>query len=364
MDEEQQPAPDPGGFDCRPDRGFLEWLAASGGTLAVSTYQAGVLMLLGWNGRQLSVLLRRYDKVMGLDVEDSRLLLATRHGLSLHANAPALAPHYLKPGQYDALFLPRSTWHLPDLGVHDVALAGPDTWMVLTRFSCLANPSDEYTFRPRWRPKFVSDLTPDDRCHLNGLAMRDRKPAYVTALGETDTPGGWRDNKASGGIVMDVAANEVITRGLAMPHSPRWYRDQLYVLNSGAGELLRVDHGTGETEVVCKLQAYLRGLTFVGKHALVGLCQIRESNTFGGMPVQAEHDRLLCGVALVNLETGRQEGLLEITQGCTEIYDLRFLAGMKQPNVLNLEKPETSLAVSAPGAWYWLAREGQPTRKQ
>lgn len=346
-------------FRCKPDQGFLQWLVDSGGSLAISTYQAGMLVLLGWNGQQMSVLLRRYEKVMGLDVADNRLLLATRYGLSIFANAAALAPHYREKNHYDGLYLPRVSWHLPDLGVHDVALAGSETWMVVTRMSCLANPSDEHTFQPRWQPKFISDLVPEDRCHLNGLALRDKRPAYVTALAETNTAQGWRERKTDGGLVMDVAANEVICRGLAMPHSPRWYRNQLFVLHSGAGELLRVDTQTGQSDVVCRLQGYLRGLTFVGDHALIGLCQIRETNVFGGMPVQEEYDRLLSGIAVVNIKTGACEGMLEITSGCTELYDLRFLPKLRQPNILNLEKPDIRQAISAPGAHYWLHEESK-----
>ena len=70
--------------------------------------------------------------------------------------------------------------------------------------------------------------------------MRDGKPAFVTALAETNSVGGWREDKASSGIVIDVDSGEVMAHGLSMPHSPRLHRGELYVLNSGAGELLHV----------------------------------------------------------------------------------------------------------------------------
>lgn len=346
---------------CAPDPGFAQWLAASGGSVAVSTYQAGKLLLIGWNGRQLTFLPRHFDKPMGLDLQGERLALATRHGITIFANDRVLAHHYenARPGRYDALYLPRLTWHTADLNVHDLALTADDLWFVNTRFSCLAGLSDRYSFVSRWRPKFVSDDVPEDRCHLNGLAMVAGRPGYVTALGATDSAGGWRENKASGGLLMHVDSQQIVLGGLSMPHSPRWHDDALWVLNSGSGELLRVDPARGTADVICALPAYLRGLTFVGRHALVGMCKIRETNIFGGLPVQARHPVLSCGVALIDLASGTVAGTLEFTAGCTEIYDLRFLAGLQRPNVLNLEREQARQAFNAPDLHYWLRPENE-----
>jgi uncharacterized protein (TIGR03032 family) len=343
---------------CAVDDGFAAWLHGSGGSLAISTYQAGRLFLVGWNGRQVSFLPRAFDRPMGLDVstDGRRMALGTRHSLFLFGNSAPLAPNYLAPGRYDALYLPHVEYHLPDLQIHDLAYAGSELWMVNTRLSCLCVPSVDSTFEPRWRPRFIDDLAPEDRCHLNGLAVRDAQPAFVTALGASNTPQGWRDGKANGGVVIDIASGEIALNGLAMPHSPRWHDGALWLLNSGDGALLRMDT-QGRAEVICRLPAYLRGLTFVGHHALVGLCQIRERKVFGGMPVAERHAELVCGVAIIDTRSGRQTGLMRYTQGCSEIYDLRFLPGVQRPNVLNLAKEDVKLAISAPDCWYWLPRE-------
>jgi uncharacterized protein (TIGR03032 family) len=161
------------------------------------------------------------------------------------------------------------SWHTGDLNTHDIAFANGQLGIANTRFSCLAKLSDEHSFTPQWRPSFISDIVPENRCHLNGLAIVKNEPRYVTCLGETDTPGGWREHKATGGIVIDITTNEVVMRDLAMPHSPRYYRNHLYVLNSGAGELLRFDYETGNREVVCELPGYLRGLSFLGAMPLL-----------------------------------------------------------------------------------------------
>jgi len=341
-------------IQCGADDGFIQWLAQTGGSLVVSTYQAGKLLMIGWTGSQLNLLMRDYDKPMGMDVFGKKLVLATRNNITVHANDPLLARNYKQTGQYDALYLPKVSWHTGDLNIHDVCFANDEIWLVNTRFSCLSLLSDQYSFVPKWRPSFVTETVPEDRCHLNGLAMVKNRPRYVTCLGETDSPGGWRDNKASGGLVIDIRTDDILLRGLAMPHSPRYHRDDLYVLNSGAGELLKIDVKDGSYDVVCQLQGYLRGLCFVDHYAIVGLCKIRETNIFGGMPVQQKYDRLLCGVAVVDLRSGKQVGMFEFKAGCEEIFDTRFLAGMQRPNIFNTDKPETLEAFNAPEFSYWL----------
>ena len=71
-----------------------------------------------------------------------------------------LAHDYLEeqPGRYDALYLPRTTYHTGDLNIHDMALLKDELWVAVTRFSCLAKLSYDFSFVPVWRPWFVSDL--------------------------------------------------------------------------------------------------------------------------------------------------------------------------------------------------------------
>jgi len=344
-------------LQCRSDAGFSEWLATSGGSLAVTTYQAGKLLLIGWNGQQLSFLPRHFVRPMGLALHDGQLLLACYDRVMRFADDPVLAHHYddARPGRYDALYLPRVSHHAAGLDVHDVALTDDAAWIVATRFSCLATLSDRHSFVPRWRPRFITDDAPEDRCHLNGLAMRDGQPAFVSCLASTDTPDGWRERRADGGLLIDIASNEVVLHGLAMPHSPRWHEGALWALESGRGRLLRVDAARGRADEVCVLPGYLRGLDFVGPYALIGLCKARETAHFGGLPVQAHDARLLCGIAVVDTRSGARVGLFELTAGASEIYDLRFLAGRQRVNVLNTESQDRRVAFSAPPDLHWWA---------
>jgi uncharacterized protein (TIGR03032 family) len=341
---------------CAASPGFAEWLAQAGGSLVVSTYQAGKVAMIGWDGRQVTLLMREFDKPLGLAVRGPSIALATRHDVVLFADAPLLASHYLEdqPGRYDGLYLPRATYHTGDLHTHDVVFQGDDLLLVNTRFSCLARLSREFNFTAVWRPKFVTDLVPEDRCHLNGVALVEGRPKYVTALGITDQPGGWRPNKAAGGVVIDVETDEIVLGGLSMPHSPRWHQGRLWLLNSGTGELWVVEPATGRTDVVCGFPGYVRGLCFVGPYALVGLSRIREKHIFGGLPIQQRFERLRCGVAVVDLRSGAALGMFEFTAGCEELYDVQFLPGVYRPMILNLDKPAVRQAMTNPDSSYWL----------
>jgi uncharacterized protein (TIGR03032 family) len=347
---------DPVAIACEATPGFLNWLAQAAGAVAVSTYQAGKVALIGWDGRQVTLLMRQFDKPLGLTGSADRLALATRHDVTLFANAPLLAHDFLEeePGRYDALYLPRATYHTGDLNTHDVAILGDEIWLTATRFSCLARLTYDFSFLPVWRPSFVTDLVPEDRCHLNGIAVRDGRPRYVTALGTTNAAGAWREQKATGGVLIDVDADEIVLRGLSMPHSPRWHEGRLWILNSGAGELLTVDPHSGRSDVVCRLSGYLRGLCLCGSYALVGLSKIRERHIFGGLPVQQRCENLLCGVAVVDLRNGAETGFFEFTAGCEELYDVQFLPGVRRPMILNSERPEARQAMTNPDSSYWL----------
>jgi uncharacterized protein (TIGR03032 family) len=340
---------------------FAEWLARSGGTVALTTYQAGKVAFIGWDGQQVSLLMRDFSKPLGMAVSGSRMALATRNQILEFANSPLLARDYVEnqPGRYDALYLPRVAHHTGDLHTHDLAYDREGLLLVNTRFSCLARLSRDYTFEPVWRPKFVTDLVPEDRCHLNGVALRDGAARYVTALGQSDTAGGWRDGKASGGVILDVTNDAVVVDGLSMPHSPRWQGNALWVLNSGTGELLLIDVNDGRRRVVCQLPGYLRGLTFVGPFALVGMSKIREKHIFGGLPIQQRHAELVCGVAVVDLRTGAQAGRFEFPTGCSELYDVQFLPGIRRPMILNTEKDTIYQAMTNPDSAYWLRKSAE-----
>lgn len=238
---------------------------------------------------------------------------------------------------------------------HEIALVDGRIWIVNTSFSCLCTLDDErFTFVPQWKPPFVDRLVGEDCCHLNGLAVEDGKVAYVTAMGETNGAQGWRANKIEGGIVLDVGSVEVVTRGLCMPHSPRVHDRKLFVLDSGRGLLCTVDERNGQRTTVTALPGYARGLAFAGPLAFVGLSKIREKDLFGGLPIAAQYgdDERKCGIAVVDLRSGQLVAFLWFQAGCSELFDIQVLPGMRWPVVVGFQDETLDGIMVAPkAAW-------------
>jgi uncharacterized protein (TIGR03032 family) len=272
---------------------------------------------------------------MGLAVKDGRqLALAARGQVWLFRNAPDIARRIPPVGTHDACFIPRSSSVTGDIRSHDIAWAGDDLWIVNTYFSCLCTLHPDYSFVPRWQPPFITELAAADRCHLNGLAVVDGEPKYVTALGETNTAEGWRPQKAAGGILMDVASGEVVTRGLSMPHSPRVHADRVWVLESGTGQVQVVDVKSGKRDTIAELPGFARGLAFYGPFAFVGLSKIRESAMFGGLPIASRVKDLQCGIWVLDVYTGRTIEFMQFEAGVEEIFAVEVLAGFRFPEIL------------------------------
>src|SRR5262245_47937699 len=311
-------------------------LHQAGLSILVSTYQAGKLIVVRADGERANTHFRNLDTPMGLAFDRGRLAIGTKlHVWEFH-DQPDVARQLEPAGRHDACFLPRHAIVTGQIGIHEIAWAGDELWIVNTRFSCLCTPDPRYSFVPRWRPRFVSALASEDRCHLNGLGMRDGRAAYVTALGETDSPAAWRENKSRGGVLVDIPSGEVIARRLSMPHSPRWHDGRLWILESGAGSLSVVDLATGRLQTVALLPGFTRGLDFFGPFAFVGLSQVRESALFSGIPItdRLKVEERSCGVWVVDTRTGETVAFLRFESGVQEIFAVQVLPGLRYPEIL------------------------------
>ncbi|MEO1621334.1 MAG: TIGR03032 family protein [Cyanobacteria bacterium J06632_3] len=305
-------------------------------SLLVSTYQAGKLVVLRADGKQLNTHFRIFDKPMGIAVNNKRLAIGTRTAVWDLWNVPAVVDKIEPKGKHDGCYLPRNTHITGDIDIHEMAWGEAGLWIANTRFSCLCTIDNDHSFVPRWRPDFISSYAPEDRCHLNGLAMVDGKPKYVSALGTSNQPRGWRADKANGGVVVDVETNRWVAQGLSMPHSPRWYRDRLWILESGKGTLATIDIASGETTTLVKLPGFTRGLDFYGPLAFVGLSQVRETAIFGSIPITEQTDQeRICGVWVINIETGQVLAFVKFEDAVQEIFAVQAIPGLLFPEIVN-----------------------------
>lgn len=312
-------------------------LQQAGISLAVSTYQAGKVILVRYDTETQTVNthFRSFLKPMGIAGDQARLTIGGTNTVWYYRNMPAVARKLEPPGKHDAAFLPRRIHVTGDIDIHELAWgANDELWLVNTRFGCLCTLDDDHSFVPRWRPHFISALAPEDRCHLNGLSIVNGQPTYVTALGQTNVQGGWRENKARGGVLMHVPGNRILLRGLSMPHSPRWYDNRLWFLESGEGSLAIANPADGTWQTIAQLPGFTRGIDFYGPLAFIGLSQVRESATFSGIPLVDRLEERTCGVWVVDLRTGQTLGFLRFEEGVQEIFAVQVLHNMRFPEML------------------------------
>jgi uncharacterized protein (TIGR03032 family) len=324
-------------------RGFSDWLVNNKCSVAFTSYQTGQLFLIGvLPDGKLSFFQRHFVRAMGLWGSAQRIYLASLFQVWRLENT-------LRPGQtanegFDKLYVPRNAQVTGDVDVHELGLQ-PNGVVVFvnTAYSCLATFSRTDSFKPLWQPPFISKLANEDRCHLNGLAMEAGKPRYVSAICRSDVVTGWRDRRAEGGCIVDVSADTILTEQMSMPHSPRIYNNQLYVLDSGRGYLARVDRQNGKRENVAFCPGFLRGLSFIGRYAVVGLSLPRDG-AFKGLELDSELKKRdgdpRCGLQVIDMTSGDIVHWLRLEGHVTETFDVSILPNVRCPMSVGLGTSE------------------------
>ena len=321
-------------YSVQASPGFTAWLHQTNGSIAVTTYQIGKLFLIGAPATdRLSVTERTFQRCLGVAVVGRSLYLAGLNNILRFEN---IIPTGQQLENHDAVFAPRVSWYTGDVFAHDVGvLPSGRPIFVNTLFSCLATVDEQTSFRSVWQPKFISELRPEDRCHLNGLAMDGGRPRYVTAAGTTDKARGWREERTGAGCVIDVPSQEIVATGLTMPHSPRLHGGKLYVCNAGTGELGEVEVASGRFNPIAFCPGFARGLAFLGNHAVVGLSLPRQHKDFSGLPLderlKQEGKQPQCMVQVINMNTGATDHWLALGGVVRELYDIASVPGVRTP---------------------------------
>ena len=339
----QPAAPAPGDTKISVSRGLAGWLERTRCSLAFTSYQTGQLFLVGRLPEgKISFHQQNYVRAMGVHATPQRLYLGSLFQIWRLENV--LAPHERANAHFDRLYVPRNAQTTGDVDVHELAVdrAGRVVF-VNTKYSCLATMSVTHGFRPIWKPPFISRLAAEDRCHLNGLAMKDGVPAFVTAVSRSDLLNGWRDRRHEGGVLIEVATDRIVTDQLSMPHSPRIAEDGIWLLDSGRGMLARVDPKTGAKEDVAFCPGFLRGLSLHAGHAIVTVSKPRDG-AFAGLALQDELARRdgepWCGVCIVDLRSRDIVEWIRFGGEIKELFDVAIIPGVACPMALGIASPD------------------------
>lgn len=302
-------------------------------SIALTSYQTNRVMLVRSTGTSINIQFQEIPKPMGLALAGDRLVLGSWGQVLDYRRQDALIAQLPDADLVDACFVPRSSLVTGNINVHDIAWGDEDLWLVNTLFSCLATLNPNYNFVPRWQPHFIDALVAEDRCHLNGMAIRNGRPAYVTTFCQRNTPEAWRSFKAEG-TVIDVASQRVLFDDLLMPHSPRWIDDWLYFCESGHGRVWRCRADGSERILVAELPGYTRGLAHIGSLLLIGVSQARDSSGAPALPLLDRAPTTACGFWIVDLDTLSETAWLLFTGNVQQIYDVLVLPNMSYPHLV------------------------------
>jgi len=355
-------APSP--FSCTFTPNIPELLNRLNCTIAISTYQAGkIVFLSAKNDEELIQLPRTFNKAMGITLQGDKMAIATKDEVIILVNSQGLAQSYPKqPGVYDGLFMPQAVYYTGQIDIHDLHWGDEGLWAVNTSFSCLVLINEEYHFMPKWKPAFISNLASEDRCHLNGMAIIDGKPKYVTTFGNGDSPQSWRENITKTGMVIDIGSGEEILTNLPMPHSPRFYDGKLYLLLSATGEVICAEPEKGRYEVVSDLSGFVRGMAKYSDYLFIGLSRLRKnSSTFKHLSIADK--ALNAGIKILHLPTGGYVGEIKYQSTVDEIYDVQIIPDIKRPGILNTYRDDYKKGLSVPGATYWAVKKEHDQEK-
>ena len=344
-------------FSCQYSPQIPELLLQLNCSIAISTYQAGKIIFLSPKDENSLVQLpRTFAKPMGVaeDVENDKLAIACKDEVIVFTNSASLAQNYPNaPNKYDSIYMPRLTYHTGGLDIHDLNFGkNGSLYAVNTLFSCIIKIDDNYNFTPYWTPPFIDQLVSEDRCHLNGMALKNGVPKYATAFNQGNSFQSWRENITKTGVVFDLETNKVIADGLAMPHSPRIFGDDLYVLLSATGELVKINTESGGYEVIVKVDGFVRGMSLHKDYLFIGLSKLRRnSSTFGKLDFAEKANQ--AGIMVVHLPTGSIVGKISYLTSLDEIYDVHIIPDKIRPNILNTIKPDYKAGIMIPDATYW-----------
>lgn len=340
---------DPGDAPISISAGLADWMLTQRISLAFTSYQTGQLIVAGVGpDMRLSFNQQNYARATGLCYDRGRLLVGSMFQIWRLENM-------LRPGQYandafDMVLVPRTAHTVGYVDTHELSVDAEDRIIfVNSRYSCLATIDEVHSFRPIWRPNFISALVPEDRCHLNGLAMEGGTPRFVTMAARSDTRDGWRAHRDGGGLVIDIASGEVVVEGLTLPHSPRVHNGALWLLDSGRGQIVRVDIGSRKREDIAFCPGFLRGLAFHNDHAIVTVSLAREGK-FKEIAIQTGLEErkaeAKCGIMIIDTRAGRIIHSILLGRPFTEMFDVAVIPGVRNPMTVGPATVEMIGAVS------------------
>ncbi len=317
-------------------------------------------MISSRNGESITKYAKNFKRPMGIAISEDgeRLAIASKSEIGIFSSNPTLARTYPdKENSYSHLFIPQSKFHTGIVDTHEICWAGEELLITNTLFSSISKMSHKYHFEEVWKPDFIMSLAPEDRCHLNGIALVDNRPKYATMFAQTNEEKGWRKLPYDSGVLMDIETGDVLLDKLPLPHSPMVYDNKIYFLTSGTGDVMVYDIATKELSKLAHFNSFVRGLDIVDDFIFIGMSKIRpNSQYFSNLPIKAEDSS--CGIRVINRHTGKEVGGLTYSERIEEIFAVKIGKGLINPAILTERDELYDKCLSIPNQQnYWLEQQ-------
>jgi uncharacterized protein (TIGR03032 family) len=284
------------------------WEAVDGACVLVTReYEHLVVALTA--GRQSQMVLPHPS---GIAVADERVTVAsTRNPNQLvELRAAAVEGRPLVPV--------RTSFHPGALYLHDLAYVGGVLHGNAVGQNAVVRLDRERAERVWWPKAIETDSGPDfsrNYLQLNSIAAGATvTSSFFSASADRISarrPGHLNFPVDGRGVIFSGRTREPIVTGLTRPHSARLHAGELWVENSGYGEVgVAVD---GKLEVVARLPGWTRGLAFHGDVALVGTSRVIPR--FRSYAPGLDLDRSVCGVHAVDTRSGSVVGSVVWPEG-------------------------------------------------
>jgi uncharacterized protein (TIGR03032 family) len=276
---------------------------------------------------------------MGIAIANSKLCFSNVNGIFTHIDS--LKNEKIKKSIIDINYFPIKFNMVGTADIHDVRLTsdGSKSYFVLAKYNCIATTSEDKSFNVVWVPPWIEydkelhkSLPFEDRCHLNGLCLINDKPGFICAASKTNYMNAWKESKNKGqGIVYDIQKDEICCTGLYNPHSPRFYKNKLWILESGTGNFGYIKIANRKFKPCKFIPGFLRGLDFINNYAVVTSSLDRHDQAFKDIPLSKYLDdtntESKCGIWIINLDTYDIVYNIIFTKNVIELYDIAISPG-------------------------------------
>jgi len=326
-------------------RAFTVWLLENKCSIVISCYRKHKLFCLGVQGNgEVSTYFLNTLRPMGLVAHNNMLISSSLGNITTYVADSD--ENHKEWGYFDSIYRPTHVYLSADSDVHDLRIdpATSSIYYVSALFNCICTPSTTKSFNVYWTPPWITkdkhgNPPCEDRCHLNGMALFEGKPRFVTACCISDYHQAWREHQGEG-VVYDILEETIVAHGLWAPHSPNWYRNQLWIAEAGTGQFGYVDLDTRKFVPKKFVPGFIRGITFFKNFALVNTSMDRHDVAFKDIPLgdilQKENRSVRAGVHVIDMDT---PGLdikhwFEFLDPKTELYDIACIENTRRIRIL------------------------------